>query len=278
MISSRAIENVCREVMISEMVGRKMEQIYPKTNKRIGEILFETKNLSRQGVFEKISFQLHRGEILGFAGMVGAGRTEIVSSIFGITPCSGGQILLNGEAIHIRSPRDALRYRLALIPEDRARDGLNLIGDIRSNICMTVIDKLSYLKGIVPDRRLEKKRAEQMIADMQIRCTGEKQIVHSLSGGNQQKIVVGKWLLTEPQVIFLDEPTRGIDVGAKYEIYQLIQKLASEGKGVLVISSEMPELLGICDRIIVLKEGRICGEFATAEATQERIMETIVRE
>jgi inositol transport system ATP-binding protein len=275
-ISSRPIEEVKQDVIISEMVGRKIENIYPEAHRQIGEPLLEVRGLGRKGVFENISFTVRQGEILGLAGMVGSGRTELLSAIFGITVFDKGEIILNGREIHIKSPQDAVRHHFALIPEDRARDGLSLVGSIRSNMCMTIYNKIGRGRGVFSNINLEKSLTQKMIEKINIKCTGQEQLLHSLSGGNQQKIVVAKWLLTEPDVVFLDEPTRGIDVGAKFEIYQLIQDLAKQGKAVVMISSEMPELLGICDRILVLKEGHAAGELPAGVATQESIMAMIV--
>ena len=234
------------------------------------------RGLTRTGEFQDISFDVRHGEILGIAGMVGSGRTEILSALFGVYPAEKGEIFLEGKEVKIRSPRDAIRNHFALIPEDRARDGLNLLGTVRDNIGMTRIGENSKCGRIITDFRAEARCAEQMIEQMRIKTDGSEQQVNSLSGGNQQKIVVAKWLLTKPEIVFLDEPTRGIDVGAKFEIYQLIQKIAKEGKAVVMVSSELPELLGICDRILVLKEGRLAGEISAEEASQEKIMSVIV--
>ena len=220
------------------------------------------------------SFTVHRGEILGFAGMVGAGRTELISSIFGLDRYTQGKIWLNGKEITIRSPSDAIHNHFALIPEDRARCGLNLKASVKTNVCMAILSKIS--RHGFSNKRAEEKTADDMIRQVRIKVTSRNQPVASLSGGNQQKVVVGKWLLTHPDIVFMDEPTRGIDVGAKYEIYQLMQSLAKEGKAVVMISSEMPELLGVCDRILVLKEGRILGQVQAKETSQEEIMAMIV--
>lgn len=275
-ISVRPIEEVDRDVMISEMVGRKLENIYPVVEKEIGKTALAVKNLSREKEFYDISFEVKHGEILGIAGMVGSGRTEVLSALFGVYPAEKGQIFVDGKELKIRSPRDAIRNRFAFIPEDRARDGLNLMGSVRSNIGITRIGANSRCRRILADQRAEARCAEEMIEKMRIKVNDQEQPVNSLSGGNQQKIVVAKWLLTEPDIVFLDEPTRGIDVGAKFEIYQLIQNMAKEGKAVVVVSSELPELLGICDRVIVLREGRIAGELDAREASQEKIMSVIV--
>lgn len=276
MISSRPIADVKQEVIISEMVGRKLEQMYPELEKKIGEVIFRVEDLKQKGVFENISFELRRGEVLGIAGMVGSGRTELLSSMFGIERYHEGSIYIDEKEVEIRSPEDAIKNHMALVPEDRGRCGLNLLGSIRMNMCMTILDKISRWKGIFANPNVEKENTGSMSEKMHIKMNDQEQSVHSLSGGNQQKVVVGKWLLTEPDIIFLDEPTRGIDVGAKYEIYEMILQLAKQGKAIIMVSSEMPELLGICDRIMVLREGRIAGEFESSEATQEKIMASIV--
>lgn len=275
-ISSRPIAEVSENVMISEMVGRDMSQIYPEVEKEIGEVIFEVEHLTQKDVFTDVSFHIRKGEILGFAGMVGAGRTEVVEAIFGVERYQSGSIRLNGEEITIKNTRDAIKNHIALVPEDRGRCGLNLMGNIRDNMCVTILDKIGKVKGFWANKEQEKVQTTLMSDKMHVKMNGQDQKIMFLSGGNQQKVVVGKWLLTDPDIIIMDEPTRGIDVGAKYEIYQLIQQLAKDGKGVLIISSEMQELLGICDRIMVLKAGRIVGELNADEATQVKIMETIV--
>lgn len=277
MISRRPVEEVEQDVIISEMVGRKLDQMYPTAEKEIGEEILRVEKLKQNGVFSDISFTLRRGEILGIAGMVGSGRTELLSAVFGIERYTQGHIYIEGNEVTIRSPRDAIKNRMALVPEDRGRCGLNLLGSIRSNMCMAILDKVSRGRGRLVDPAAEKKNTDIMAEKMRIKMSGQEQLASSLSGGNQQKVVVGKWLLTEPEIVFLDEPTRGIDVGAKYEIYEMILELAKQGKAVIMVSSEMPELLGVCDRILVLREGRIAGELTASEATQEKIMAAIVK-
>lgn len=276
MISSRPVSEVNREVMISEMVGRTMDQIYPTVEKTIGETVFRVENLTRRGVFEDISFEIKKGEILGIAGMVGSGRTEVAEALFGVEKYQSGRIYLKGKEIKIGNTRDAIHCGMALIPEDRARCSLNLRGTIKANMCTTILDQIGKGKGLIANKRAEKQKTEEMSQKMRIKMNSIEQLAMYLSGGNQQKIVVGKWLLTEPEIVMMDEPTRGIDVGAKYEIYQLIKQLAKEGKAVLIISSEMTELLGICDRILILREGTLVGEMDAKEATQEKIMAAIV--
>lgn len=275
-ISTHPIGEVVQDVMISEMVGRKLENMYPVVEKELGESALSVKGLSKESEFYDINFEVRHGEILGIAGMVGSGRTEVLSALFGVSPADQGHIFMDGKELEIHSPQDAIRNHFALIPEDRTRDGLNLMGSVRSNIGITRIGANSKCHRIIADSRAEAHCAEGMIERMRIKANHLEQQVNSLSGGNQQKIVVAKWLLTEPEIVFLDEPTRGIDVGAKFEIYQLIQNIAKAGKAVVMVSSELPELLGICDRILVLKEGRIVGEMSAEEASQEKIMSAIV--
>lgn len=273
-ISSRSMKDFDQQTVIGEMVGRSLDNVYPVIEKEIGETLFEAEHLCREGVLDDISFKVARGEILGFAGMVGAGRTETIEALFGIERLTSGKIIFRGKELDIKTPGDAVAHHFALVPEDRAHCGLNLRGSVLSNICVTIIDKLSRCGFAARGR--ERASTGAIIEKMRIKIHSVDQRVASLSGGNQQKIVVAKWLLTEPELVFLDEPTRGIDVGAKYEIYELIQALAKAGKAVIVVSSEMPELLGICDRLIVLKQGRIVSEMQVADATQEKIMTAIV--
>lgn len=275
-ISTHPIEEVSQDIMISEMVGRKLENIYPVVEKELGKTALSVKGLSREGEFHDLHFEVRHGEILGFAGMVGSGRTEILSALFGIAPAEKGSIFMDEAELKIHSPQDAIKNHFAFIPEDRANDGLNLTGSVRSNIGITRIGVNSKCHHILANSKAEVACAEKMIKQMRIKVNDQNQQVNSLSGGNQQKIVVAKWLLTEPEIVFLDEPTRGIDVGAKFEIYQLIQNIAKAGKAVIMVSSELSELLGICDRILVLKEGRIVGEMSAEEASQERIMSVIV--
>jgi ABC-type sugar transport system ATPase subunit len=218
-----------------------------------------------------VSFQLKRGEVLGIAGLVGAGRSELVESIFGVTPCDSGEIYINGKQVHINHPQKAVQNKLALITEDRKLTGLNLIESVKENISMVSLSKLS--KNGVIDSKKENAAAEKYINALNIKVSSTKNAVSSLSGGNQQKVVLAKWLLSEPDIIIFDEPTRGIDVGAKHDIYVLISELAKSGKGVIVISSEMPEIMGISDRIMVMCEGRITGELKRDEFSQEIIMQ-----
>lgn len=269
-ISNHPTEEVDRNTMIGEMVGRTINQVFPTVSKNIGETILEVKNYSNKRLFKDISFSVRQGEILGFAGMVGAGRTEIVSSVFGLIPHDTGETYVWGEKKTIKRPLDAMKCGMALVPEERGMYGLNLKASVRNNICSLILDKLSRYGIVVGEK--EKKKTGELIDTLHIKAREQEQLVSTLSGGNQQKIVISKWIAREPHIFFMDEPTRGIDVGAKYEIYTLINELAATGNAVVVISSEMPELLGICDRIIVVKEGRIVGELSKKDASQEAIM------
>jgi inositol transport system ATP-binding protein len=250
-----------------------MDEVYPVCEKQIEQAALKVSGLNRKNVFQDISFELHKGEVLGFAGMVGSGRTEILNAIFGVDSIDSGEIFINGEKVSIDNPKQAIAHKIAFIPEDRRRCGLNTIKTVRDNICALVLSKLAWCGFITKGK--EHNLAITMVDQLRIKIASTDQLVSSLSGGNQQKVVIAKWLLSEPDIIFMDEPTRGIDVGAKHEIYKLVLELAKAGKAVLFVSSEMPELLGVCDKIMVLREGRIVGDVNAKEATQEMIMDII---
>lgn len=260
-----------QEQLIRMMVGRELKDIYPKSAVPIGKVIFEAKEIQYREKVKKASLKLHAGEILGIAGLVGAGRSELVETIFGVRRKTGGAVYKNGQLLRIQSPRDSIKNKIALITEDRKFTGLNLQGTVKENISLACLrDNLSS-KGFIRSKK-ENEEADRYIRELNIKTPGRDTLAGDLSGGNQQKIVVAKWLLTEPDVIILDEPTRGIDVGAKRDIYLLIGDLVKQGKGVIVISSEIPELMGLCDRIMVMAEGRITGEVQRGEFSQELIM------
>jgi len=273
LISSNPISEITREKIISDMVGRSMDEVYPTCEKEIGQTILEVSGLNRKNVFQDVSFEIRKGEVLGFAGMVGSGRTEILNAIFGVDAIDSGEVFINGQQVSINNPKEAIAHKIAFIPEDRRRCGLNTIKTVRDNICALVLSKLSWCGFIT--KRKEHELAMSMVGQLRIKIASTNQVVASLSGGNQQKVVIAKWLLSEPDIIFMDEPTRGIDVGAKHEIYKLVLELAKAGKAVLFVSSEMPELLGVCDKIMVLREGSIVGDVNAKEATQEMIMDII---
>ncbi|WP_304226572.1 multiple monosaccharide ABC transporter ATP-binding protein [Gracilinema caldarium] len=269
--------------IIKSMVGREIVDRFPKRSIEIGEEIFRVEGLSvydplnedRQ-IIKNVSFTLRKGEVVGFAGLMGAGRTEIAMSVFGKSYGihHRGKIYKNGKELHINSVPEAIDNGIAYVTEDRKNYGLVLIGDIRSNVSLASLRTVSRLTVI--DENCETRIANEYRDKLKIKCASLSQRVENLSGGNQQKVVLGKWIMANPDVLILDEPTRGIDVGAKYEIYTIINKLASEGKAILMISSEMPELLGMCDRIYVITEGEVVGELRKHEASQEAIMKKII--
>ena len=269
-IGTKPAKELDNDMLIKMMVGRELTDIYPKDPVEIGDVILEVKNLSRGKKVQDASFSLRKGEVLGIAGLVGAGRSELVETIFGLYPKTGGQIFLHGKEVHIKSAADAIKNKMALITEDRKQTGLNLIVSVKENIASVSIGKLSN-HGIVNDKKINEV-SEKYIKELKIKTPDGNAIVGNLSGGNQQKVVLAKWLLDEPDIIIFDEPTRGIDIGAKRDIYLLINNLAKEGKAVIVISSEMAEVMGICDRILVMAEGRINGEVRREEFSQEVIM------
>jgi len=269
-IITAPVSEMTTEAIIKYMVGRELSNLYPKSEAKIGEVVLEVRHLTRPGVFADVSFQLRRGEILGFAGLVGAGRTEVARVLFGIDQAESGETWLKGKQVRIRSPQQAMEYGIAYVPEDRHQQGLVMNFSIASNITLAILQLVSRL-GLLDPRR-EQKIASEYSSQLRVRSSGVGQVVSALSGGNQQKVVLGKWLATNPSVLILDEPTRGIDVGAKAEVHRIISELAASGLAIILISSELPEVLAMADRVLVLHEGRITGTFPRSEATQERVM------
>ena len=270
LVGVNEVSETDRDGIIRMMVGRELKEKIPKQFAEIGAPALTVKNLTRKEVISDINFTVRKGEVLGIAGLVGAGRTELARAIFGADPIDEGEISLNGDKVDIRSPRDAIRLGIGLVTEDRKALGLILGMVVRENISLANLDALTRL-GFV-NRRDEKKVAVQYIEDLMIKTPSPEQEVQNLSGGNQQKVVLAKWLFTQSKVLIFDEPTRGIDVGSKVEIYQLMNKLAATGAAIIMISSELPEILGMSDRILVMHEGRIAGELTREDATQEKIM------
>ncbi len=260
------------ERIISLMVGRELGDRYPPKNAKIGDTVLEIRDISsRFSQVKNASLSLRRGEIVGLAGLAGAGRSELLENLFGLAARSGGQILLHGKQIRNHSPQNAIKNGFALLTEERRATGIFGILDITEN---TTVSSLSRYRsgGFFLSERKRRGVTREMIGRLSVKTAGEHTQIRTLSGGNQQKVILGRWLLTEPEILLLDEPTRGIDVGAKYEIYQLMQGLAKAGKAILMVSSELPELLGVCHRIYVMSGGEIMGEVDAATATQEEIM------
>src|SRR5918997_105203 len=257
--------------LVRMMVGRSVEAQFPRRRPEVGEILLEVKNLSREGVLEDISFQVRAGEVVGMAGIVGAGRTELARAIFGADPVDSGEVWVEGRRMESDDPREAKRRGLGFVTEDRQGQGIVPPLSVAENLGLASLERNTHV-GLV-DRREQRKRARKMIEDLNIRTPGPEQEIRYLSGGNQQKVVIGKWLLAESRVLIMDEPTRGIDVGAKVEIYELMNELTENGAGILMISSDLPEVLGMSDRIVVMSGGRITGELSVEEANGENVME-----
>lgn len=262
--------------IIANMVGREIKEKFPKVKCETGKKMFEVRNLNAGRMVRNINLELFEGEIVGIAGLMGAGRTETTRAIFGVDPKESGEILLDGKPVTIDKPMDAIDSGIVLVPEDRKKDGLCTKLSIRDNIALPNLDMLSNRLGII-DFKKENDMVEKTVKNLTIRLPNSEINAGSLSGGNQQKVVVGKWLARNSRVVIFDEPTRGIDVGSKVEIYNLMNELKQEGIGVLFVSSELPEILGISDRIIVMCDGRITGEFQAEDATQEQILECATR-
>ena len=264
------IEDIQKHELINLMVGRELTDLFPRTENKRGEALLAVKNLSRKNEFEDISFDVHRGEILGLSGLMGSGRTELCMTIFGAKKPDCGRVLISGAEVRIKNPSDAIKNRIALVSEDRKQEGLNLKASVEDNL-LSVVQSRYARYGFVR-RAICDSYAENMISMFQIKVHSKKQMVSNLSGGNQQKVVIAKWRLTDPEIIIIDEPTRGIDVGAEAEIYRIINEFAQQGKAILMVSSEMPELIGMCDRVLVMRKGKIAGELTKDQITQEEIM------
>ncbi|MBK8134787.1 MAG: sugar ABC transporter ATP-binding protein [Chloroflexi bacterium] len=276
-VDTRMVKDVTEQELISMMVGRTIDNLFPKMDAKIGNVVLEVKDLHREPYTHGVSFNVRAGEIVGIAGLVGSGRSEMAQIVFGTLPAEKGQILIEGQPVHIRRPSDAVHHGIAYVPEDRGQQGLVRAMTLRENSTMAVLPKVSRRTFI--QRARETGMARDAIKQLAIRATGPEQIVNKLSGGNQQKVVVSKWLASNPRLLIMDEPTRGVDVGAKSEIHRLMSQLAAEnGLAILMISSELPEILGMSDRILVMREGRLVAEFSRAEATQERIAAAMMSE
>jgi len=268
-VATRPIGEVNEKSLVSMMVGRSIDQLFPKAEAKIGEPVLELRHVSQGRMVRDISLTLRAGEILGIAGLVGSGRTELALTIFGLTPAKSGEILVAGKRVEIDSPQRARDLGIAYVPEDRGLQGLIRPQTIAENIALTVLEKLA--RWFIVDQRKEDGLARDFIARLGIRARGPAQVARQLSGGNQQKVVLAKWLAAEPRILIMDEPTRGIDVGAKSEIHALMSRLAQNGLAILMISSELPEVLGMSDRILVMNGGRIVSEIDRADATPESV-------
>ncbi|PRR70438.1 sugar ABC transporter ATP-binding protein [Neomoorella humiferrea] len=263
-------EELNEDKLISLMVGRKIEFV-KQSRSSPGPVLLEVKSITKKGNFKDISFTLHKGEILGLTGLVGAGRTEVAQALFGLNVPESGEIFLEGVKVNIHSPEEAMGLGIAYIPEGRQREGLVLRQSVAQNVSLAVLKKLRSKFGLLNAGK-ERQLVEEYMEALDIRPRLPNMLAMQLSGGNQQKVVLAKWLATHPKVLIIDEPTNGIDVGAKAEIHKLLKRLAEQGMGIIMISSELPEILAVSDRVLVMRRGRLVGEFAIEEATQEKIM------
>lgn len=270
-VGSNETANYTRQSLITQMVGRELTQLFPKTDSNIGEDVLTVRNLTRNGVFHDVSFSVRRGEILGVAGLVGAGRSEVMESLFGMTSTDSGEILIDGVPTTIDSPASAIEKGLAFLTEDRKKSGLFLVLSVMENMSIVKMTDYSAKGGFVNHGNMAKDCLEQ-IKRLNIKTPTMDQIINNLSGGNQQKVLIARWLLAQPKILILDEPTRGIDVGAKAEIYRLISELASRGVAIIMVSSELPEIIGMSDRVMVMHGGRITGILDKEDADQETIL------
>ncbi len=268
-VGTKDIGEVDESRLVSMMVGRSVDRLYPKKQGTSGDITLELRGVSYRSAVREVSLSLRRGEIVGLAGLVGSGRTELALTIFGVTPATAGEILIDGKPATIGGPDSARDLGIALIPEDRGQQGLIRSYTVAENVALVLLKRLA--RGFIIDTARVAEEARTAIRRFGIRTRGSEQIVRELSGGNQQKVVLGKWLATNPRILVMDEPTRGIDVAAKAEIHLLMRKLAAEGMAILMISSELPEVLGMSDRVLVMSGGRIVAEFGREEATPEAV-------
>lgn len=269
-VGSGAMSEISEERMVAMMVGRAITQTYPKIACDPGETVLEVKDLCHPTEFAHISFTLRKGEILGFYGLVGAGRTELMQALSGVSRPSSGEIVLNGKAVQFHQPADAIRAGIVCVPEERQKQGAIIALPIAQNISLPQLSRLNP-NGVLHDDR-EWQLADEYARRLQVKAFSWKQPVETLSGGNQQKVVIGKWLATHPDVIILDEPTKGIDIGSKAAVHQFMSELVGQGLAVIMVSSELPEVMGMADRIVVMHEGRMVAEYAAGEATAEIIV------
>lgn len=269
-IGTENIAEITMNDVVKMMIGREIGERYPTRDCKIGKTMFEVKHLTLDNTFENISFSVREGEILGVSGLMGAGRTEIMNSIFGSLPHTSGKIIIDGKELNKLSPRSAMKHGIGFITEDRKIEGLLLDKDIKTNIALTNLSRISKY-GILKKKK-EKELVQNGIKELNIKCFDANHVCEKLSGGNQQKVVFAKWVYTNPKLLILDEPTRGVDIGAKKEIYQIMNDLAKKGVAIIMVSSELPEILGMSDRVLVIHEGKVGGILEKEEASEEKIM------
>ena len=269
-VDTRYIKDINMDDIVQMMIGRTIGERFPKRDVKIGEEVLRVEGLTHEKLFRNVSFSVRAGEVLGFSGLMGAGRTEIMQAIFGNIPVKEGKVFIEGKEVSIKNPRQAIKAGIGFITEDRKTEGLLLEKSIAENIEIANLNKIS--KNSVLQKNKQKEIVKKGIEEFRIRCFGPEHECHNLSGGNQQKVVLAKWIYTDPKILILDEPTRGVDIGAKKEIYSVINDLAAKGVAVILVSSELPEVLGMSDRITVVHEGRITGTLSAEEADQAKVM------
>lgn len=269
-IGTKSTDEVDRDELIGMMVGRQVDNLYPKETAEIGEVVLEVRNLSRKGHFENVNFSVRAGEVVGFCGLIGAGRSEVMECVFGIEKKTAGEIYIRQKKVEIHIPKDAIKYKIAMVTEDRRDKGLMHMQSVEFNMSISYLDEIT--KAGFVNQKTEDKDCREIAETVQVKMSGLDQSAGQLSGGNQQKVIIARWLLTQPEILILDEPTRGIDIGAKAEIYKLISDMAKQGKAVIVVSSELPELMGVCDRAIVMSKGKITGEVQRSEFDEKRLL------
>lgn len=269
-IGTKNTKETTKDELIAMMVGRSLTNYYTRTYNEPGETVLEVKNLKREGILNDVSFYIKKGEILGVAGLMGAGRSEVMRAIFGLDSIDSGEIFVEGKKVNIKNPNDAMDYGIALVPENRKEEGLFLIQSVKFNSTLKVLDK--FINLIRVDKKKENDIVNKYVKEMSIKTPSTDQLVGNLSGGNQQKVVIARWLATEPKVLILDEPTRGVDVAAKAEIYLIMNKLVNSGVSIIMISSELPEIINMSDRVMVMANGSVSGQLVRGEFTQEKIM------
>lgn len=270
-IGTKIVKETSKDELISMMVGRELKNYYTRTYQEQGEVILQCKDMDDGNMVKGASFELRKGEILGFSGLVGAGRSELMKCIFGLTKNFTGDIYLDGKQVSIHSPSDAMKQGIALVPEDRKTEGLYHVQSVRFNSTIEVLK--DFIKGILVNKQKEEEITKNYINMMSTKTPSQEQSIVKLSGGNQQKVMIGRWLATDPRILILDEPTRGVDIGAKSEIYAIMNQLVASGMSIIMISSEMPEIINMSDRIYVMSDGKVTGCLDHEEVTQERIME-----
>lgn len=269
-VATKVVKETNKDELIAMMVGRELTNYYTRDYMEPGEVILKCENISDGELVDNVSFELKKGEIIGFAGLVGAGRSETMKCIFGLTPKAKGDIYVSGKKVTIKSPVEAMRYGLSLVPENRKEEGLYKVQSVRFNSTIEVLGQ--FIRGIFVNNGKEREITQEYIDKMATKTPSQEQVIGNLSGGNQQKVLIGRWLATHPDILILDEPTRGVDVGAKSEIYAIMNELVKQGVSIIMISSELPEILGMSDRIYVMAHGKMKGCISHEEATQENIM------